>query len=179
MVMPLGDENRPGADGVVGTAFVAHANPDGHTLLLTVNSPITMAKFFQKDMTLDTRTALTPVLNIASTSLFLAVNAQFAANNVLRPPTRQQMLEEYALADRILVLSEKAEETFLVAVVPKEKLFRSDLSRWKGRYPAPAGRGWRGRTRAGSGRRAPRSGRRRVPCRSCAATAAFATRRSG
>ncbi|HET6409060.1 MAG TPA: glycosyltransferase family 4 protein [Chthoniobacteraceae bacterium] len=38
--------------------------------------------------------------------------------------TRQQMLEEYELADRILVLSQKAEETFLAAGVPKEKLFR-------------------------------------------------------
>jgi glycosyltransferase involved in cell wall biosynthesis len=38
--------------------------------------------------------------------------------------SRQQMLEEYALADRILVLSEKAEETFLAAGIPREKLFR-------------------------------------------------------
>ncbi len=38
--------------------------------------------------------------------------------------TRQQALEEYALADLLLVLSEKAEETFLAAGVPKEKLFR-------------------------------------------------------
>jgi len=38
--------------------------------------------------------------------------------------TRQQMLEEYELADRILVLSEKAEETFLAAGVAQEKLFR-------------------------------------------------------
>ncbi len=38
--------------------------------------------------------------------------------------SRQQMLEEYALADTILVLSEKAEETFLAAGVPREKLFR-------------------------------------------------------
>ena len=38
--------------------------------------------------------------------------------------SRQQMLEEYELADRILVLSEKAEETFLAAGVPKSKLFR-------------------------------------------------------
>lgn len=52
--------------------------------------------------------------------------------------TRQQMLEEYDLADRILVLSEKAEETFLAAGVPKEKLFRHqrgvDVERFS---PAP------------------------------------------
>jgi glycosyltransferase involved in cell wall biosynthesis len=38
--------------------------------------------------------------------------------------SRQQMLEEYDLADLILVLSQKAEETFLAAGVPAEKLFR-------------------------------------------------------
>jgi glycosyltransferase involved in cell wall biosynthesis len=38
--------------------------------------------------------------------------------------TRQQMLEEYDLASQILVLSEKAEETFLAAGIPQEKLFR-------------------------------------------------------
>ena len=38
--------------------------------------------------------------------------------------SRQQVLEEYDLADRILVLSEKAEETFLAAGIPQEKLFR-------------------------------------------------------
>jgi glycosyltransferase involved in cell wall biosynthesis len=37
---------------------------------------------------------------------------------------RQEMLEEYDLATLLLVLSEKAEETFLAAGVPKEKLFR-------------------------------------------------------
>jgi len=53
--------------------------------------------------------------------------------------TRQQMLEEYELADRILVLSEKAEETFLAAGVPMEKLFRHqrgvDIERFS---PAPS-----------------------------------------
>jgi glycosyltransferase involved in cell wall biosynthesis len=38
--------------------------------------------------------------------------------------SRQQMLEEYDLADLLLVLSERAEETFLAAGVPREKLFR-------------------------------------------------------
>lgn len=38
--------------------------------------------------------------------------------------TRQQVLEEYELADLLLVLSAKAEETFLAAGVPARKLFR-------------------------------------------------------
>ena len=38
--------------------------------------------------------------------------------------TRQQVLEEYDLADLILMLSEKAEETFLAAGIAREKLFR-------------------------------------------------------
>jgi Glycosyltransferase len=37
--------------------------------------------------------------------------------------TRQQVMEEYARASLILVLSEKAKETFLIAGVPEEKLF--------------------------------------------------------
>ena len=53
--------------------------------------------------------------------------------------TRQQMLEEYDLADRILVLSEKAEETFLHAGVPREKLFRHHRGVNVERFtPAPA-----------------------------------------
>jgi glycosyltransferase involved in cell wall biosynthesis len=53
--------------------------------------------------------------------------------------TRQEVLEEYELADLLLVLSEKAEETFLSAGIPKEKLFRHqrgvDVTRFT---PAPA-----------------------------------------
>ena len=52
--------------------------------------------------------------------------------------TRQQVLEEYDLADLILVLSEKAEETFLAAGIAREKLFRHqrgvDVARFT---PAP------------------------------------------
>ncbi len=55
--------------------------------------------------------------------------------------TRQQVLEEYDLADLILVLSEKAEETFLAAGVAKEKLFRHqrgvDVQRFRPAEKAP------------------------------------------
>jgi glycosyltransferase involved in cell wall biosynthesis len=49
--------------------------------------------------------------------------------------SRQQSLEEYELADLLLVLSEKAEETFMFAGFPKRKLFRMsrgvDVERFK------------------------------------------------
>jgi glycosyltransferase involved in cell wall biosynthesis len=49
--------------------------------------------------------------------------------------SRQQSLEEYELADLLLVLSEKAEETFVFAGFPKSKLFRMargvDVERFK------------------------------------------------
>jgi glycosyltransferase involved in cell wall biosynthesis len=54
--------------------------------------------------------------------------------------TRQQQLEEYQLADVILVLSSKAEETFLAAGVPKEKLFSLPRGTDPARFsPAPEG----------------------------------------
>lgn len=55
--------------------------------------------------------------------------------------SRQQVLAEYALADLILVLSAKAEETFLAAGVPAEKLFRHsrgvDVGRFTPGAPPP------------------------------------------
>jgi glycosyltransferase involved in cell wall biosynthesis len=49
--------------------------------------------------------------------------------------SRQDSLEEYELADLLLVLSEKAEETFLFAGIPKGKIFRMsrgvDVERFK------------------------------------------------
>lgn len=53
--------------------------------------------------------------------------------------TRQQVMEEYARATLILVLSEKARETFLIAGVPEKKLFLTsrgvDIEKFT---PAPA-----------------------------------------
>lgn len=53
-----------------------------------------------------------------------AARRGFAGWRGRRLVSRQQMLEEYALADLILVLSEKAAETFRSAGVAEAKLFR-------------------------------------------------------
>ncbi len=41
-------DNRPGAGGNIGTRFVAHAKPDGYTLLLTINGPMVTAPTLYK-----------------------------------------------------------------------------------------------------------------------------------
>jgi glycosyltransferase involved in cell wall biosynthesis len=55
--------------------------------------------------------------------------------------TRQQVMEEYARADLLLVLSEKARETFLIAGLPESRLFLTsrgvDVARFTPGPPPP------------------------------------------
>ncbi len=54
-------EARAGAGGVIGTDFVAKSNPDGYTLLFSVQAPITAAPFLSKQLPYDPQTALIPI----------------------------------------------------------------------------------------------------------------------
>jgi tripartite-type tricarboxylate transporter receptor subunit TctC len=79
---PIVIENRTGAAGTAGANSVANAAPDGYTLLITVNAPITMNSFMQKSYPFDSKTAFAPVTLAAETSLLLAVHPSVPANNV-------------------------------------------------------------------------------------------------
>jgi tripartite-type tricarboxylate transporter receptor subunit TctC len=79
---PIVIENRPGAGGTQGSAVVANAHPDGYTLLITVNSPLTSNMFVQKTYPFDARTAFAPISLAAESVLVLAVNAKLPVSTV-------------------------------------------------------------------------------------------------
>src|SRR5262249_8016672 len=54
-------DNRGGAGGTTGAATVANAKPDGYTLLLSANSPLTTNRYPQKNFPFDPKTAFPPI----------------------------------------------------------------------------------------------------------------------
>ncbi|HKD37908.1 MAG TPA: tripartite tricarboxylate transporter substrate-binding protein, partial [Pirellulales bacterium] len=43
-------ESRPGANGALAALYVARSAPDGHTLLMATNSPLSTAPFLMKNV---------------------------------------------------------------------------------------------------------------------------------
>jgi tripartite-type tricarboxylate transporter receptor subunit TctC len=79
---PIVIDNRSGAGGVIGANFVARAAADGQTLLITVNAPIVMSPFMQKNFPFDPSTSLSGVAMVAETYLALAVPKSSPINSV-------------------------------------------------------------------------------------------------
>jgi tripartite-type tricarboxylate transporter receptor subunit TctC len=74
-------ENRPGASGTIGTAFVAKSPPDGHTMLLVQSSFVSNPSLF-KNLPYNQSRDLTPVTNLATGPLNLTVHPSLPAKTV-------------------------------------------------------------------------------------------------
>jgi tripartite-type tricarboxylate transporter receptor subunit TctC len=74
-------DNIPGASGTIATAAVAHATPDGHTLLISFNGPLAFTQFLTK-LSYDPQKDLAPVIQTSSQPNVLVVNASVPAKTV-------------------------------------------------------------------------------------------------
>ncbi len=79
---PVIVEDRPGADGVVAAQYVQHASPDGYTLMMATNSPLSADPFLLKDVSYDPIKDFTPVTRVGSFTLALVVNPNLPIHSV-------------------------------------------------------------------------------------------------
>jgi tripartite-type tricarboxylate transporter receptor subunit TctC len=78
---PVIVENKPAAGGTVATSEVARAAPDGYTMLLAFNGPLSIAPLLQK-VPYDVQKDLAPVIITSSQPNVLAVTSQLPIKSV-------------------------------------------------------------------------------------------------
>jgi tripartite-type tricarboxylate transporter receptor subunit TctC len=72
---PVVIENRPGANTVIGAQIVKAAAPDGYTLLMAIDSTLTMNQFLYRTPPYDPIADFAPVTLVAKTMQLLMVNS--------------------------------------------------------------------------------------------------------
>ena len=75
-------ENRPGAAGNIGTDAVAKASGDGHTLLLVLDTPLTVNPWMYAKLPFDPARDFAPISTVASFSLTLVAHPSMPVNTV-------------------------------------------------------------------------------------------------
>ncbi len=75
-------DNRPGAGGNLGTGVVAKAEPDGYTLLFTIQGPLVTAPLLSKGLGYDPERDLAPVSLVATSPNVLVVDPELGANTL-------------------------------------------------------------------------------------------------
>lgn len=78
---PVVVENRAGAGGNIGAAYVAKAAPDGYTFLMHTTTLVTNVTLY-KNMPLDVQKDLTPVSRVSLIPNVLMVNTSFPAHTL-------------------------------------------------------------------------------------------------
>lgn len=71
---PVLVENRPGANGVVATQYVANAKPDGYTIMVGSVATKAMNRALRQDLPFDTLTAFEPVTQLGFTPMLITAH---------------------------------------------------------------------------------------------------------
>ena len=79
---PIVIDNKPGAGGNLGTALVAKAEPDGYTLLFTIQGPLVTAPLLSKSLGYDPVRDLAPVTLVATSPNLLVVDPKLGATTL-------------------------------------------------------------------------------------------------
>jgi tripartite-type tricarboxylate transporter receptor subunit TctC len=75
-------ENRPGASGTIGSAHVARARPDGHTLLFAGSGTYSMSGHLYPQRGYDEEQSFTPVGSVSTSSLFMCLSPRHDMRDV-------------------------------------------------------------------------------------------------
>jgi tripartite-type tricarboxylate transporter receptor subunit TctC len=79
---PVVIENRAGAAGAIGSAYVASSSPDGHTLLMNLGPPHQTVNLFTKGVTYDPVKDFTAIAMVAAAPQAVAVPANSPIKSV-------------------------------------------------------------------------------------------------
>lgn len=79
---PVLVENRPGASGNIGTAFVANAEPDGYTLLLGFDGTMVINPHVYRKPGFDTLRDFAPISKIGDAALILVAHPSVPAKDL-------------------------------------------------------------------------------------------------
>ena len=77
---PVVVDNKAGASGNIGTQVAARAAPDGHTLLMTVNTFVMNAGLF-KNLPYDPVKSFAPIIEVATGAVALAIHPSVPADS--------------------------------------------------------------------------------------------------
>lgn len=78
---PVIVDSRPGAGSMIGTAAVAQAEPDGHTLMVTT-AAFTTAPAIMPDLPFDPATDIRPIAMVGFSPLIIAAGANVQSDNL-------------------------------------------------------------------------------------------------